>query len=371
MSLLDFTLFAAFFPQLIAGPIVHYKEVVPQLQGPLFGKLIWRNILVGLVIMAIGLFKKTVIADTLDGYSDPLFALAEGKQPVDLMAGWVAAITYTLQVYFDFSAYSDMAIGLGRMFGVKLPLNFHSPYRAPNIADFWRRWHMTLQRMIYGYVFQPLSLFLIRWSWRFELSGWSAFAIGVGFPTFLTFILVGVWHGAGWTFAAFGAMHAVYVTSFEISRERRTQLQRRLRKAKIKLPEPGALQRAAGRGLTILAILLADVMFRAKTVAGATSIWAGMTGFGGAIGNHGMVGWGVILTIVVCVAMVALFPNTQQIMSRFEPAYNWKEWCDVAPAVISFAWRPTTVGLLLAGVVLFFGIAFIERGQAVFLYFNF
>ena len=191
ISPLDFTLFAAFFPQLISGPIVHYKEVVPQLQGPLFGKLIWRNILVGLVILAIGMFKKTVIADTMSGYSDPLYLIGESHAPLGLVTGWLAALTYTFQLYFDFSGYSDMAIGLARMFGVKLPLNFHSPLRAPNIAEYWRRWHMTLQRMLYGYVFQPLSLGLIRGTWRFGLEGWNAYVVSVVVPTFLTFLISG------------------------------------------------------------------------------------------------------------------------------------------------------------------------------------
>lgn len=371
MKVLDFTLFASFFPQLIAGPIVHYKEVVPQIQGPLFGTLIWRNILVGLTIVSIGLFKKTVIADTISGYSDTLFAMAEGRQSIDLTAGWLAAALYTLQVYFDFSGYSDMAIGLGRMFGVKLPLNFHSPLRAGNIADYWRRWHMTLQRMIYSYVFQPLSLYLIRATWRFGLSGWSAFAVSVGFPTFLTFVIVGVWHGAGWTFVAFGAMHAVYVSMFEIWRERRAKLQRQLRKAKKKLPEAGLVRRALAHVLTLIAVLFANVMFRANTVAAAMSVWAGMAGLRGVSGDFSFVDRGLLSTLLACTAIVAVLPNTQQIMSRFDPAYGWLEWRDVAPPLIRYTWRPNAVGLLLAGVTLFFGIMFIQRGQVIFLYFNF
>lgn len=370
MKLLDFTLFAAFFPQLISGPIVHYKEIVPQLQGPLFGKLIWRNILVGLVIMAIGLFKKTVIADTLSGYCDPFFATAESRHSVDFLAGWLAAITYTFQLYFDFSGYSDMAIGLARMFGVKLPLNFHSPLRAANIADYWRRWHMTLQRMIYSYVFQPLSLFLNRKAWQAGLEGWSAFGFSVVLPTVITFLIVGIWHGAGWTFAAFGVMHAVYVSALEVSRERRARLQRKLRKAKKRLPEPSLAARTLGRLVFLIAILLANVMFRAKTVVGAVAVWGGMAGFGGLDASAEM-DWGLLIALTVCVLIVWLFPNTQQIMSKFEPAYNWREWKGVGLAPISWTWRPTTAGLVFAGVVLFFGVAFILRGQAVFLYFNF
>jgi len=371
MSVLDFTLFASFFPQLISGPIVHYKEVVPQLQGPLFGKLIWRNILVGLVILAIGMFKKSVIADTLSGYSDPLYALADSKQSIGFVAGWAAALAYTFQLYFDFSGYSDMAIGLARMFGVKLPLNFHSPLRAANIADYWRRWHMTLQRMLYGYIFQPLSLFLIRGTWRLELSGWSAFAISVALPTFLTFIISGVWHGAGWTFVIWGVMHSVYVSSFEIWREHRARLQGKLRKTKMKLPEPGLGRRILARVLTLLAIIFANVMFRAKTVVAAAAVWTGMVGLGRAAANVESLNWGLAASLVACALIVALFPNTQQIMSRFNPAYNWREWNGIAPPIFSWNWRPTTLGLMLSGAVLFFGVAFIERGQAVFLYFNF
>ena len=371
MSPLDFTLFAAFFPQLIAGPIVHYKEVVPQLQGPLFGKLIWRNILVGLVIMAIGLFKKTVIADTISGYSDPLYLMADRNGDVDLMAGWLAAILYTFQLYFDFSGYSDMAIGLGRMFGVKLPLNFHSPLRSTNIADYWRRWHMTLQRVIYGYLFQPLSLYLIRSMWKLNWSGWGAFAASVGLPTFVTFFIVGIWHGAGWTFVVFGCMHGLYVTAFEVWRERRSKLQRRQRKLGKKLQEPGPGRTAAARVLTLVAVMCANVMFRAKSVGAALLILSGMFGLRGVSGDFGFAGWDVWAAILICTAIVAFFPNTQQIMSRFDPAYNWREWQDVARPRIAFTWRPNAVGLIAAGVVLFLGVIFVERGQAVFLYFNF
>ncbi|HTV49708.1 MAG TPA: MBOAT family O-acyltransferase [Steroidobacteraceae bacterium] len=371
MSVVDFTLFAAFFPQLISGPIVHYKEVVPQFEVPLFGKLIWRNILVGLVIMAIGLFKKTVIADTLGGYADPLFATAEGQHSLGVLSGWFAAITYTLQLYFDFSGYSDMAIGLGRMFGVKLPLNFHSPLHAANIAEYWRRWHMTLQRMIYGYVFQPLSLLLSRGTWHLNLTGWSAFTVSVGVPTFLTFVIVGIWHGAGWTFVAFGVMHAIYVSIFEIARERRARLQRKMRKLKIKLAEPGPARRALGHVLTLTAVLLANVMFRAKTVLGATSVWAAMTGLGRVGADLREFNSPLVVTLAVCIVIVWLFPNTQQIMARFDPAYNWREWSAVARPILLWNWRPTLGGLLLAAALLFFGIAFIERGQSGFIYFNF
>jgi alginate O-acetyltransferase complex protein AlgI len=370
ISFLDFSLFAAFFPQLIAGPIVHYKEVVPQLQSRRFGRLAWRNIAVGLVILSIGLFKKTVIADTLAYYADPLFAKAAGGHTYSLAEGWLTAVTYTFQVYFDFSGYSDMAIGLARMLGVKLPLNFHSPLRASSIIDYWRRWHMTLQRFIVLYVFQPLAVALNRQVAYAGLRGWSAFALGVALPTLVTFVAVGVWHGAGWTFALFGAMHAVYVCVNEIWREHRSRLRRTYRRAGRTLAEPGGVQRFGYHALTLAAVMFANVMFRSHTIPGAVSIWAGMCGLGertlAATTEHGLVG-----SLVLCAAIVFLMPNTQQIMGRFQPAHNWAEWRDAAPPPIRWTWRPTSPGLLFAAFVLFMGVMLIQRGQAVFLYFNF
>jgi len=373
MRPLDFTLFAAFFPQLIAGPIVHYKEIVPQLQNRLWGRLIARNVMVGLVIFAIGLFKKTVIADTLSSYADPLFAAASGGHEYNILSGWLAAITFTLQLYFDFSGYSDMAIGLARIFGVKLPLNFHSPLRAANIIDYWRRWHMTLQRFIVAYIFQPLSLPLNRAAAKRGLTSWTAFAIGTGIPTFVTFVAVGIWHGAGWTFVAFGVMHAIYICVNEAWRERRKNLRRRLKKQKIVLADPGVGERAAYHILTLIAVAYGNVMFRAHSVGEAVSVWSGMSGFGGLNLSTPIPDFGLdlVATIALGAALIALAPNTQQIMRRFDPAYNWKEWRDVAPALLSWTWKPNSAGLVFAGVVLFLGIMFIQRGQAVFLYFNF
>lgn len=371
ISLLDFSLFAAFFPQLIAGPIVHYREVVPQLQKPLFGRLIWRNILVGLVILAIGLFKKTVIADTLAHYADPMFASASGGHEVSFGMGWLAAITYTFQLYFDFSGYSDMAIGLGRMFGVKLPLNFHSPLRASNIIDYWRRWHMTLQRFIYAYVFQPLALYANRWAATRELQGWPAFAATVVVPTLITFLAVGVWHGAGWTFVLFGAMHSIYVCSNEIWRERRARIRRKLRRSGRALKDPEWIERVSYHALTLLAVIYANVLFRAHSVHQALTVWSGMSGLGAGEATFSTPGWGLLCTLISSAIIVFLMPNTQQIMWRFDPAYNWREWRDVGAAPIRWDWKPSIAGLIFAGAALFLGVMFIQRGQAVFLYFNF
>jgi D-alanyl-lipoteichoic acid acyltransferase DltB (MBOAT superfamily) len=370
MGLLDFFLFATFFPQLIAGPIVHYKEIVPQIQTSLFGRLIGRNLLVGLTIMSIGLFKKTVIADTLAQYVDPLFAAADMNATFDPLTGWLAATTYTLQLYFDFSGYSDMAIGTARMFGVKLPLNFHSPLRARSVADYWRHWHMTLQKFIYAYIYQPMSLALNRWSATRGLTGWTAFTVGIAVPTFTTFLIVGVWHGAGWTFVMLGVMHGVYVTVQEIATERNKQRRKKLRKLGLPAPTERWWNRVIAHVLTLAAVMFANVVFRASSVESASHIWAGMIGVGEGSARADLT-WGLAALIAVSVLVIALFPNTQQIMRRFDPACNWAEWRDSFPSLLQWTWKPTTLGLAFVSLTLFLGLMFVQRGQALFLYFNF
>jgi D-alanyl-lipoteichoic acid acyltransferase DltB (MBOAT superfamily) len=374
ISLLDFSVFAAFFPQLIAGPIVHFKEVVPQIRSRRFTHLIPRNLLVGLVMFAIGLFKKTVISDTLATFVDPLFGAAHNGAQFTLVTGWVAAISFTCQLYFDFSGYSDMAIGLGRMLGVKLPLNFHSPLRAPDIIEYWRRWHMTLQRFIVPYIFQPLSVPLTRFAAARGLSGWSAFALTVGVPVMVTFTVVGVWHGAGWTFLLFGVIHGLYIFANQAWRERLTQHRRRLRRAGVTPAEPGVGRIAARHAITLMAVVFSNVIFRARTVADAGAIWRGMVGLNGPDGALATsLHWGLGLPLVLgaAIAVIFLAPNTQQIMGRWDPALNWREWRDVGRPAVSWSWRPSPAGLAFAGAVLFMGVMFIQRGRAVFIYFNF
>jgi len=154
---LNYSLFVSFFPQLIAGPIVHHGEMVPQFSQLKEARDVWQDLAVGVTIFIIGLCKKTVIADQMATYSTRVFELAETGTAIGLIAGWQAALAYTVQIYFDFSGYSDMAIGLALMFGLRLPMNFASPYRATSIIDFWRRWHITLSRFLRDYLYYPLG----------------------------------------------------------------------------------------------------------------------------------------------------------------------------------------------------------------------
>ncbi|MEO8812430.1 MAG: MBOAT family O-acyltransferase [Caulobacteraceae bacterium] len=368
---LDFALFFTFFPKLIAGPIVRWREMVPQQQGRRFGALHGRDLMVGLVMFAMGLFKKTVIADTLSPYVNQLFTAAAGHGDPTFAAAWLAAIAFTFQVYFDFSGYSDMAIGLGRMFGLKLPLNFHSPFRAPSIIDYWRRWHMTLQRFVVTYIFQPLSLPLNRMAARRGLAVWPAFFLAIGAPIFLTFVVLGVWHGAGWTFAVFGVMHGVYVVVNEAWRERGKRVRRKRRRGGLATPAPGRAERFGYHALTLLAVIVANVMFRCLTVGDAVSMWKGMAGLAGFAGPVPGLDWGLAAALALSVVLVFFLPNTQQIMGAWDPAFNWREWKTAAPPPIAWRWKPSAAGIVFAGAALFFGVMFIQSGQAVFLYFNF
>lgn len=190
-NFLNYALFVSFFPQLIAGPIVYYRELVPQFSSLRTKVKNYRNIALGLFIFSIGLFKKVVIADTFAIWADKGFYFTG---TLDFFEAWVTSLSYTFQLYFDFSAYTDMAIGIALLFNIKLPINFNSPYKALSIQDFWRRWHITLSRFLRDYVYIPLG-------------GNRKGSIKTYMNLMATFILAGLWHGAGWTFLFWGFLH--------------------------------------------------------------------------------------------------------------------------------------------------------------------
>jgi len=190
---LNYALFVTFFPQLIAGPIVHHKEMMPQFTNTRNKVKNYRNIAMGLFIFSIGLFKKVVIADTFAVWATQGFDVAT---TLNLFEAWATSLSYTLQLYFDFSGYTDMAIGLALLFNIRLPINFNSPYKATNIQDFWRRWHMTLSRFLRNYVYIPLG-----GNKKGEFRTYN--------NLMATFVIGGLWHGAGWTFIFWGFLHGL------------------------------------------------------------------------------------------------------------------------------------------------------------------
>jgi len=192
-NFLNYALFVTFFPQLIAGPIVHHKEMMPQFANTRNKVKNYKNIAMGLFIFSIGLFKKVVIADTFATWATAGFDTAT---TLNLFEAWTTSLSYTFQLYFDFSGYTDMAIGAALLFNIRLPINFNSPYKATSIQDFWRRWHITLSRFLKDYVYIPLG-------------GNRNGEIRTYANLFATFLLGGIWHGAGWTFVFWGTLHGI------------------------------------------------------------------------------------------------------------------------------------------------------------------
>ncbi|MCI5177845.1 MAG: MBOAT family protein, partial [Candidatus Electrothrix sp. AW3_4] len=196
-SLLNYLLFISFFPQLTAGPIVYPKEMLPQFNE---SDLDFRysHIALGGTLIIFGLFKKIVLADNLAYYVSPVFQSAESGNSIPFFYAWQGALAYTFQIYFDFSGYSDMAVGIARLFGISLPINFNSPYKAASIIEFWRRWHITLSRFLRVYLYFPLG-------------GNRKGTKRKHFNLILTMLLGGLWHGAGWTFVIWGGLHGIYL----------------------------------------------------------------------------------------------------------------------------------------------------------------
>jgi alginate O-acetyltransferase complex protein AlgI len=245
-NFINYSLFVIFFPHLIAGPITHPREMLPQfdLAGarPIDSGLLQ----VGMALLIIGLAKKVVLADTLALLANPVFASADAAATVSSAQAWMGALAYTFQLYFDFSGYSDMAIGLGLLFGINLPVNFASPYKSMSIVEFWRRWHITLSRFLRNYIYIPLGG---------NRKGHARRYVNL----MITMGLGGLWHGAGWTFLVWGLLHGGYLVVnnlwFRFGRP---------------LPTPLAW------GATFLATVVGWVLFRAATFSGAVTILTAM-----------------------------------------------------------------------------------------------
>lgn len=247
---LSYCLFVSFFPQLIAGPIVHHKEMMPQFFDVKNAFPNSANIAKGILIFCIGLFKKVVIADTFAVWADAGF---DSEQALTFFESWGTSLSYTFQLYYDFSGYTDMAIGAALIFNIVLPLNFNSPYKALSIQDFWRRWHMTLSRWLKDYLYIPLG-------------GNRKGRYRTYFNLMATFVLGGLWHGAGWTFILWGSLHGLALV-----------IHRLWESARFKVP------RFFAWACTFLFVNITWVFFRAETLSDAMRILRGMAGLNGVV----------------------------------------------------------------------------------------
>jgi alginate O-acetyltransferase complex protein AlgI len=349
-KLRDYCLFVLFFPQLIAGPIVHYREMMPQFHS-LSCRLDKENISIALTLFMFGLFKKVFLADHIATLVTPIYEHASTVGGSSLLLAWIAAVGFTLQLYFDFSGYTDMALGIARFIGIRLPPNFNSPLQASSIIDFWLRWHMTLTRFLTAYIYNPLSLWLTRRRMAKGRPGVvgrnttiGAFCYVLMFPTLLTMFLSGLWHGAGYGFVFWGLLHGFFLT---------INHSWRLLASKIWSDGPGyeRLMKPIGWLLTFLSVAAAMVFFRAPTMTAAVDLVKGMIGLNGIalpesiyehvgplaiwlhrmgvsnvphrlLSAHDFVMAGAWIIIMMFVALAC--PNTLQILARYEPALGVK-----------------------------------------------
>lgn len=363
-NFLHYVLFVTYFPHLIAGPVLHHKEMMPQFAKPEIYKPQLDNLSIGMTIFVIGLFKKLVLADMFATYATPVFALADHGGSINFFQAWEGSIAYTLQLYFDFSGYSDMAIGLSRLFGIKLPLNFNAPYQACNIIDFWRRWHMTLSRFLRDYLY-------------FGLGGNRKGEFRRYINLFLTMLLGGLWHGAGWTFVAWGALHGFYLIINHLWQKLWGK------------PIDRWWSRGIARTITLLAVVIGWVFFKASTFDGALSILHGMInlpttfhgrigplegilvslGFGFDSGYLAMEHYTKLAQLMFWLAVLLFWPTTQQLMRNFDPAIDYKPE-STHPLCQKFVWRPSTGWSVLIGVIAFVSILHLGK-ISEFLYFQF
>lgn len=388
-GLLNFLVFVTFFPHLIAGPVLHNQEIMPQFADKRVARVSMENLVVGLMLFVLGLAKKCLLADPIAstvaaGFSDPAHTT--------LFSSWLLMLTYSLHLYFDFSGYTDMAIGIARMFNIRFPVNFNSPFKATSIIDYWQRWHITLTRFLTLYLFNPLALAAARRHARRNTADGQAraktashFAHMVAFPILLTMGLAGIWHGAGLQYLVFGLLHGCFLT---INHAWRT----------IRGPRKQNSSRLVHCGnltLTLACVLVALVFFRAPSLGSAATLLAAMAGthgiaplplpgsvlhqfgnLGTAIQHLGLttplpmtdfaeqsvqIGWIAVLCLVVWV-----LPNSQQLLSSYAPVLG-----RINPSHSRLlVWRPTTgwavaLGALAAISMVAFG------GTAEFLYFQF
>lgn len=392
-TLRDYLLFVMFFPQLIAGPIIHYTETIPQWERVTcrFDKTLFA---VGITLFCFGLFKKVVLADGMAADVSPIFAYAAAGGPATLLQSWLAAVGFTLQIYFDFSGYSDMACGAALLFGIRLPINFDSPLKATSIVDFWLRWHITLTRFLTAYVYNPMALALTRARAARRLpmlrardSHPLAFLHVLVFPTITTMVLSGIWHGAGYTFILWGLLHGIYLVLNHLWRQYGPRPA-----ARDVAGEPALAGQLAGFALTFLAVVVAMVLFRAPDLASAGNLLGGMAGVNG-IGmpglGHGAAGMHLLdgsvpvrdfaaaaAMLLALLAIALLLPNSVQILAAYEPVLYTPKRAAEVPGILRplirrpLAWRPT-----LAWMVLFAAIGAVSMirltGMSEFLYWQF
>ncbi len=353
-----YCLFVTFFPKLITGPIVRHKEMMPQFRESSVFHFMPSNLAVGFGIFTVGLFKKVIVADPLSVHVAPVFGLAAAGQDPGFYMSWLAAFAYSLQVYFDFSGYTDMAIGAALIMGIHLPPNFFSPYKAASIAELWRRWHMTLTRFITEFIFTPISLNFARFSLSLNSSKWLLLVLANVLPLIIAFLVVGLWHGAGWTFVLFGLFHGVLLSVQALWQEIR-----RATRLKMQIPK------VMGISMTLLAWVWGVVLFRAEDMTAVSVMYKSMLNFSAVpTGFNDSLSLGI--GIVLIYALVLILPNTEQLFHQYRPEFTDKNLEKSRTSLSRIVWRENVFWAIFLGIL--FSIALVlMKSEVEFVYFQF
>jgi alginate O-acetyltransferase complex protein AlgI len=375
LNFINYLLFVTWFPHLIAGPVIHHKQIMPQFTLTHTFRINHEHVAVGLTIFILGLAKKVLLADNLSDYANPVFTAASEGHTLMLIEAWIGALAYTLQLYFDFSGYSDMAIGLSLMFNVRLPLNFNSPYKATSIIEFWRRWHMTLSTFLREYLYIPMG-------------GNRKGTVRRYGNLMATMLLGGLWHGAGWSFVVWGGLHGFYLMVNHSWREL---------KSKLGWHKTSQLESLAGGALTFLAVVAAWVVFRADSFTTATEILKSMAGMRGislsasleslfdpdVARNFNITFMGLfpnieikknaIRTIAVGLLIIWLFPNVREIMHKFKPTWDDFNTINTDSQLLNkswLSWKPSSFHAIVIAAIFYYSFVSLTK-VSEFLYFQF
>ncbi len=384
---IHYCLFISFFPQLISGPIVRYKEISPQLKSSAIFRFNYEDFSVGLTIFSIGLFKKVIIADNLTSHVSLIYGAISQDINLSFVEAWTGILAHALRLYFDFSGYSDMAIGVARMFGIKLPLNFDSPYKTTNISQFWSHWHMTLTRFFRDYLYLPLSRWLKKWPLG---EGQIAQQRATAMNAFIGLSITGLWHGAGWNFLAWGGLHGIY---FVVYQQWRDFLKSRGKNLK----DSPWWSQLIGWFLTFLAWMFALVLTRTETLSQTLSMWRSMLGFNSIslpaslensfsfLRSFGFEFTGLmpnvyanpseITQLITILLIIVLFtPNTQQWMGQYKPAVDYYagrikgQW--KANIWKRLQWKQTSIFAFISSLLLIISLFSLYKEQP-FIYFQY
>lgn len=289
-TFVNYMLFVSFFPQLIVGPIVHHHDVIPQFTNVRRTKINYNNIAKALFLLALGFSKKLLIADPLTSYAKLAF---DNYSHLSMLESWGAGMSYTVSYYFDLSGYADMAIALGLMFNITLPINFNSPYKARDFAEYWRRWHISLSRFLGDYIFKNIFK-----------RGDST--LKFYFAVMITFLVSGIWHGAGWNFIVWGLLNGLFVASSHAMKRNNKEL-------------PFIM----AWGLTFFGVVITRVLFVSSSISNAITVIVSMFDFSSfrildtpylEITQVGYICLGMVISL--------FFPNSMEVLKDFKP--NWK-----------------------------------------------